>query len=189
MSGHEADRLANLVRDYEAEHAPRLAAYLDYFAGLKSLEDAIRYACHGKEGKMHVHQFRVGAATLEEARKVLQRHVPKIAGCKHFDELLGLVKDQTRQIDRFGELAVYDTSLRLGAHLGLWPAFVYLHAGTRQGCKALGISAKSGTIEMEEVPSPVRVLKPYQVEDFLCIFKDRFSEPSGKTAECLTTPY
>lgn len=188
MSGRRADRLANVVRIYKTKYGPRLAAYLDYFASLKSFEDAIRYACHGKDGKMHVHQFRVGAATLEEARKVLQRHAAKIAACKDFDELLGLVRDRTRQIDRFGELAVYDTSLRLGAHLGLWPAVVYLHAGTRQGCKALGIITTGGTVEMAEFPSPVQVLKPYDAEDFLCIFKDRFSGPSRKTAECLPTP-
>ena len=188
MSGRRADRLADFVRMYQRKYAPSLAAYLDYFASLKSLEDAIRYACHGKDGKMHVHQFRVGAATLEEARKVLQRHAAKIAACKVFDDLLGLVEDRTRQIDRFGELAVYDTSLRLGAHLGLWPTVVYLHAGTRQGCNALGIGRKGGTVEMKEFPSPLQVLKPYEAEDFLCIFKDRFSEPSGKTVECLPTP-
>lgn len=188
MSGRIADRLAALVRMYQRKYGPGLADYLDYFKSLASIEDAIRYACHGKDGKMHRHQFRVGAATLEEARKVLQRHAAKIAACKDFDELLGLVRDRTRQIDRFGELAVYDTSLRLGAHLGLWPTVVYLHAGTRQGCKALGISTKSGTVRLAEFRATVRVLKPYEVEDFLCIFKDHFSEPSGKTAECLTTP-
>ena len=185
MSGQRADRLANSVRIYQRKHAPRLAAYLDYFASIKSLEDAIRYACHGKDGKMHRHQFRVGAATLEEARMVLQRHAAKIAACKVFDDLLGLVADRTRQIDRFGELAVYDTSLRLGAHLGLLPMVVYLHAGTWKVCKALGISTKCGTVDMAEFSSPVQVLTPYEAEDFLCIFKGRLSrraeEPGTRT--------
>ncbi len=185
MTGHRADRLTNLVRDYQSDCGPRLAAYLDYFASLKSLDDAIRFACHGKDGKTHPHQFRVGAATLEQARKAMQRHAAQIAECKVFDELLSVVEVRTSEIDRFGELAVYDTSLRLGAHLGLLPKVVYLHAGTRQGCKALGVAIEGGTVEMGSLPSPVQELKPYEAEDFLCIYKDRFVGSSVKVQSCL----
>lgn len=171
--------LSTLVAIYRRKHGPRLAAYLDYFAKLESLEDAIRFACHGKEGKIHGHQHLVGKEKLEQARKAIQRHADEITACQSFDELLALVEDRTSSIDRFGVLAVYDTSLRLGAHLNLWPEFVYLHAGTKKGCKALGVATKGGTVEMEKLPRPVRALEPYQAEDFLCIFKDAFAGAGG----------
>lgn len=176
--------LSNLVAIYRRKHGPRIAAYLDYFTKLQSLEDAIRFACHGKEGRIHGHQHLVGKVKLEQARTMLQRHADEIKACKSFDELLSLVEDHTSSIDRFGVLAVYDTSLRLGAYLGRWPEVVYLHAGTKKGCKALGVATKGGRVEMENLPKPIRVLEPYQAEDFLCIFKDEVGGMGGKVKAC-----
>lgn len=176
--------LSYLVAIYRRKYGPNIAAYLNYFTELPSLDDAIRFACHGKDSKIHGHQHLVGKAKLEQARKVLQRHAGEITACKSFDELLMLVEERTRSIDRFGVLAIYDTSLRLGAHLGLWPEVVYLHAGTKNGCKALGVATKGGKVEMEKLPKPLRVLKPYQAEDFLCIFKDQFAGSDVKAKGC-----
>lgn len=176
--------LSTLVAIYRRKHGPRIATYLGYFTKLQSLEEAIRFACHGKDGKIHGHQHLVGKEKLEQARKVLQRHADEITACKSFDDLLTLVEDRTSSIDRFGVLAVYDTSLRLGAHLDLWPEVVYLHAGTKKGCKALGVATKGGTVEIEKLPKPVRALEPYQAEDFLCIFKDAFDGAGGDVKGC-----
>jgi hypothetical protein len=176
--------LSTLVAIYRRKHGPRIAAYLDYFTKLEAHDDAIRFACHGKEGRIHGHQHLVGKEKVEQARKVLQRHADEIMACKSFDDLLTLVEDRTSSIDRFGILAVYDTSLRLGAHLHLWPEVVYLHAGTKKGCKALGVETKGGTVEMERLPKPVRELEPYQAEDFMCIFKDEFAGVGGDVKGC-----
>jgi len=176
--------LSTLVAIYRRKHGPRIAAYLDYFTKLESLDDAIRYACHGKEGKIHGHQHLVGREKLEQARKVLQRYADEITGCKSFDNLLTLIEDRTSSINRFGVLAVYDTSLRLGAYHDLWPEVVYLHAGTKEGCKALGVATKGGTVEIEKLPKPVRTLEAYQAEDFLCIFKDAFAGAAEKLKGC-----
>src|SRR5262245_52843945 len=117
--------LATLVAIYRrrSDLGPKLDDYLNHFKALKSLDDAIAFACHGKDGKIHGHQHLVGKRKLEQARKVLQKHTDEIMTCKSFDELLTLVEDRTSRINRFGVLATYDTSLRLGAHLGLWPEF------------------------------------------------------------------
>lgn len=167
------------------KHGPRIATCLDYFTKLQSLEDGIRFACHGKEGKIHGHQYLVGKEKLEQAGKELQRHADEIDACKSFDDLLTLVEERTSNIYRFGILAAYDTSLRLGAHLDLWPEVVYLHAGTKKGFKALGVATKGGKVEMDKLPNPVRALEPYQAEDFLCIFKDAFEGvEGGKVKRC-----
>src|SRR5438045_1529404 len=107
-----AQPLSTLVAIYRRRHAPRIAAYLDYYQQeLDSLDDAIRYACHGKEGKIHGHQHLVGKEKLDQARKVLQKRADEIKACKSFDGLLTLIEDCTSDINRFGVLAVYDTSL------------------------------------------------------------------------------
>ena len=40
-----------------------------------------------------------------------------------------------------GELVVYDTALRIGARFGLEPEKVYVHRGTREGVRKLGLDA------------------------------------------------
>jgi hypothetical protein len=95
-----------------------------------------------------------------------------------------LIEDRTRSILRFGDLAIYDTSLRLGSHLNLWPEVVYLHAGTKKGRKALGVATEGGIVEMEMLPKPIRALEPYQAEDFLCIFKEAFAGSAEKVEAC-----
>ncbi len=94
--------LSTLVAIYRRKHGPQIAAYLDYFAKLKPLEDAIRFACHDKDGKIHGHQHLVGKAKLEQARKAIQRHSDEMTACQSFDELLTLVETRTSSINRFG---------------------------------------------------------------------------------------
>ena len=51
------------------------------------------------------------------------------------------------------------------------PEKVYLHADTRAGAKALGISGKEKSIEPNRLPAEFQELEPYEIEDVLCIFK------------------
>ncbi|MEX2140007.1 MAG: hypothetical protein WD894_12145 [Pirellulales bacterium] len=177
--------LSALVRIYQRKYGPRIAEYLSYFQKLESLDDVIRFACHGKDGLIHGHQHLVGKKKLEQARKELMRHTSEIESCDSFDELLNCVEDSTQNIYRFGTLAIYDTSLRLGAHLNLWPDVVYVHAGTKNGCRALGVKTKGGRVELDQLPKAIRVLEPYQAEDFLCIFKNQIGGMDAKVTGCL----
>src|SRR5215468_2342022 len=65
---------------------------------------------------------------------------------------------------------VYDTALRIGAKLGVFPKEVYLHAGTRVGARKLGLDASKPTVKMSFLPTHLRTLRPHEVEDVLCIF-------------------
>lgn len=67
---------------------------------------------------------------------------------------------------------VYDTALRIGAKLGLEPERVYLHAGTRVGARALGLDWRAPSILSQDLPSQLRLLPAWQVEDLLCIYKE-----------------
>ena len=70
---------------------------------------------------------------------------------------------------------MYDTALRIGAKLGVAPVRVYLHTGTREGAKRLGIETKGvSALWPSELPEALRELEPYEVEDVLCIYKDKF---------------
>jgi hypothetical protein len=97
-----------------------------------------------------------------------------IANCESFDELLILVEAATAKIRRFGELAAYDTALRIGAWLKLSPELVYLHAGTRMGAMRLGLGRGKRYIALGDLPIELGELSADQAEDLLCIFKGHF---------------
>lgn len=153
MSVKKAKPLPTLVAIYHREFGPRLLKYLDHFENLDSLDDAIHFACVGKGGNIHGHQRRVGKEILERAIQELLRHADEIKACTSFDTLLACVEKHTNKIYRFGDLAVYDTTLRIGAYRDLWPQVVYLHAGTRKGCKALGLDTSKGVVIMDDLPA------------------------------------
>ena len=110
---------------------------------------------------------------------MLAEHQPAIAACKNFDDdLFPLIDRLARDVRGIGTLAVYDTAHRLGLFLGLEPTRVHLHAGTRAGAMKLGLDVSRGWLSMGDLPIELRHLTPAEVEDVLCIYKDRFRPPS-----------
>jgi hypothetical protein len=55
-----------------------------------------------------------------------------------------------------GELYVYDTALRIGAKLGVFPEKVYLHAGARIGVRNLGRDARKTALRIASLPRPAQ---------------------------------
>jgi len=106
----------------------------------------------------------------------------EIATAKTFDHLHNTIEKLVGNISGIGELYIYDTALRIGAKLGLEPDKIYLHRGTREGAKYLGLNFEKKYLEITEVPAELRTLKPREIEDVLCIYKDQFKKPAGKAA-------
>jgi hypothetical protein len=94
-----------------------------------------------------------------------------IARVGTFEELLERIETLIGPIPGVGELMVYDTALRIGAIVGVEPDRVYLHRGTRQGARALGLATGGNVLFMDQLPPQLRRLKPREVEDLLCIYK------------------
>jgi hypothetical protein len=69
----------------------------------------------------------------------------------------------------------------VGAKLNVFPKKVYLHAGTRRGARALGLDA-GPTLNVSQLPREFRALLPHEIEDVLCIFKDRFKASAAISA-------
>jgi hypothetical protein len=79
-------------------------------------------------------------------------------------------------LHRFRKLASYDTALRIGFKLNKLPEDVYLHAGTQKGSAALKLTGHRSVLGIDQVrekyPEFSR-LKPHEIENFLCIYKDK----------------
>lgn len=123
------------------------------------------------DSKRHPHQYRLKKSTLLASTKALL--ALRLRDVRTFDDLFARVEGALSAIPGVGELMIYDTATRIGAHIGLAPTRVYLHAGTRAGLKSLGMSAGGATVELSELPRPLSRLTPAQVEDCLCLYKDK----------------
>jgi len=166
-------RLEAAVALYRRENLPKLQDLLGWYAALPTIEDAIRAASHGLDQRQrrHPHQRRLKKAALELACAALLARSSAICAAKSFHSLLEIVAEVAGTIPGLGELYAYDTALRVGARLQLFPAAVYLHAGTRYGAAALGLDAGRDKLALTELPQPFHGLSPHEAEDALCIYK------------------
>ena len=183
-----SDRLRTIAVDYQQRHRRPAAKELRHFRILRTDEEAISKAALAQlpTGKRHPHQYRIPPAALQESRRRLLDNLPDLRQAESFDHLFELIAAIIQPIRGIGELAVYDTALRVGARFGLEPSKVYLHAGTRLGAKALGFAWRNATLELTELPVELRTLTARELEDLLCIYKDEFSAPSSRrvTTSC-----
>lgn len=170
----DGDRLKSLVKRYKTNKRQKCQDEGDYYRKMPSLRIAINNAATGigANGKRHRHQWRLDEQVLKQVANCLVKREDEIAACKDFDSLMRLI--ESCRIRGFGELAIYDTALRIGARLGLSPDKVYLHRGTLIGARRLGLDVSRGYLMPEELPAPVQVLTPDEIEDFLCIYKEKF---------------
>jgi hypothetical protein len=185
MEGQDQMKENDIARTYISRIRPRANDELDWFRRQPALRAAIDKAglAVNSRGKRYSHQRRLSKEVLQQARELLLANTEQIARCKAFDQLFAMLEDLLLPVRGLGELYVYDTALRLGATLGRMPTKVYLHAGTRAGAKAIGFSGKEKALEVSQLPDWLRQLEPYEIEDVLCIFKDRLAETETSQTE------
>jgi hypothetical protein len=162
-----------MVRDYIDCYRPSARRERGYFKRLASLEKAIEKAALAidRKGKRSAHHRRRTAAQLSLGKSALIAALPDLRRCKNFDQLHNRVRKATKPIKGLGKLYTYDTAHLIGARLRLSPKRVYLHSGTRKGAKALGFSGGLSYLMPAQLPTQLQVLKPYEMEDFLCIYE------------------
>lgn len=149
-----------IAADYITNHRARARAELAYFRELPTDEDAISQAALGKDaaGGRRSHQRRLYETALKESERRLGGNLQTLQAAKSFAELLNLVDNSIRSIFGIGELAVYDITLRIGARFGFEPSQVYLHRGTRQGARALGLGARRLVLDITDLPAELHRL-------------------------------
>jgi hypothetical protein len=180
----EFDRLRTIAADYQQRHRRPAAKELRHFRILRTDEEAISKAALAQlpTGKRPPHQYRIPPAALQESERRLLGNLAGLRQAESFDHLFELIAAIIQPIRDIGELAGYNTAVRVGARFGLEPSKVYLHAGTRLGAKALGLVWRKAAIELTELPVELRTLTARELEDLLCIYKDEFGARSSRRA-------
>jgi hypothetical protein len=168
------DYLVNFQREHEEE--------MMWFRNQGSFEDAMRLATQAQDGRgrRYSHQRRIKLQAITGASRALAEVYDDLRKCSSFHELWSLIGSSLESIKGVRELYVYDCASRLGAHLGLQPERVYLHAGTREGAKNLGLLTQRGVrtrwLEPRNLPLALRTLPPSDVENLLCIYKAELAQ-------------
>jgi len=176
MAGGGAASCSQVVTWYIRDYRTCAREELAFYRGQPTLNSAIHVGALAirRDGTRHPHQWRRSLSTLEAAREQLLH--AGLRRCRTFEQLYSTVRDAIEGIPDIGALTVYDTAQRIGAFLGLEPDVVYLHCGTRDGARALGLAARGETLSPDVLPAAFRRLRPYEVEDCLCIYKRELAE-------------
>lgn len=170
--------LRAVVQDYIGRHRPRALAELQAYRDAPSLETVVRQAALTllPSGKRDPHHTRRSQAVLDEAAARLLARLDAIEAAPDFARLLEVVTKAVRALTGLGKLYCYDTALRIGAKKGVAPTRVYLHSGTSAGAQLLGFQTHGRVaIDVADLPAPLRVLAAYEIEDVLCIHKNRLA--------------
>ncbi len=167
--------IKSIISHYRKKHLLSALAELGYYRTLPDL-----YICCHKaalainhKGKRYKHQARISKTTLSNARSILLNNAKLIEEVKNFDELIALIDNLLKSVKGIGELYIYDTSIRIGSHIGYLPNKIYLHADARTGARRLGFKNRI-SIEMTEFKNEFQYLEPFEVEDILCLYKEKF---------------
>ena len=177
-SGTDAEDYVAIVRDYIRTRRESAKRELRFFEIQRSLGDTVRLAslAQGPGGKRLSHQRRIPGRVLNRVREVLESALTDLGASSNFDELHARIAALIGHIPGVGELMVYDTALRIGAKLGVEPDYVYLHAGTRTGARALGIDPKQKKVPLAALPVAFRKQRAAEAEDVLCIYKEQLRD-------------
>jgi hypothetical protein len=172
----ERASIKELVADFLTRYVGCIQGEEQMFRRMPSLDLAIHHVAMATDenDKCFDHQRRITLRARRSAEKILIKGRERLKSCKTFDQLHALFEELLGPIEGIGILYIYDAALRMGAYLHLSPKRVYLHAGTRDGAKALGLDHRRKYLDRAELPPELRALGADQVESFLCIYKDRF---------------
>ncbi|MFZ0885038.1 MAG: hypothetical protein WAN14_16675 [Candidatus Acidiferrales bacterium] len=160
------------MQDYSDNCSREDKEELGYFSGQRNLRTAIHVAAQATiDGKRHPHQRRIHGNMLKAFGHALSRKSKELHACKSFPELMNISEKVAKGFWKHSKLTVYDTTLRIGAYRGIMPDRIYLHAGVKDGAKALGFSGSPGFLMRNQLPKEFQELEPWEIEHCLCLYK------------------
>ena len=177
-----------------------LKEYLGFFKRVNTLKDVVSYACCGvfevtRNNQVflirHNHQeyFKGNNGSyrglpLEDGKSVVRlvhTRLNEIKAVETFDRLYNLIKECSEAKLQFGQLAIYDAAVRIGAYLDIKPDFVYIHTGVKAGVtvlEELGYTneqlSNRSYAPLKEFPVEMHQMTEISAENSCCTLKERF---------------
>jgi hypothetical protein len=171
-------KIQDIIDDYRVNYQKNANDELNAFRIQPTLEKAISYAALAqipKINKRFSHQYRLRNDALYQAKKALFGNQDVMKSSSSFNELYQNIETIVGDICGLGELYVYDTTIRIGAWLGLAPDEIFVHAGVRTGVRNLGLDPTRLKISRTELPKAFAAMEAHEIEDIMCIYKDEMT--------------
>lgn len=186
------DNLDAIVRDFQWRYVDRKKTdqVIAFCGEAPDLPTAVRRAVEARDanGKHHNHQSKVNI----DARRLFGRRIIRAAQAGRiplddFDDMHDWMDDHKPV--GIGPVTVYDVAVRVAAFVGIEPKSVYMHAGVRQGFKALAQALdrqgypkadwylrhlRDDKVKVNNFPRPLDSMKADDVEDILCTYREVF---------------
>lgn len=175
---------ADIIGHYLRNYMPQVSTDAAFFGEQSQTpEGAVERAFLSRRAdrRLHEHQYRIGYQPMAAAAAAMTPHAGVLVATTNFAELYGRVAEVRERVARIGDLAIYDIAQRLGWYLGIEPSVIYLHRGTREGATALVPQVRGRTMSADLLPVELRVLRPAQLEDVLCIYKAALRRIAART--------
>lgn len=149
------EKLNEIIRSFQS------CGMMREFLGTDSFELAVACRYRNTNGRISCcsHQRHIRHSALEHILEKLKAQKDNISKAGNFEELHKIVEDT--QVRYIGDLTKYDIAVRLGYLQNpkiLPQELVYIHAGTREGAKAL---YNCGLLKSE--PKGIMQLKDFKV--------------------------
>lgn len=168
-------RLESIIKAYKILKQQNPDTWILDCSNAKTIEVAIERAATARNnaGRKHDHQLRIPNSVLDSFAVEILEKKNEIKKVQSFDDLISIV-DNCR-IKGISDLTIYDTAHRIGEFIKKYPDKVYLHRGTRTGAEILLGKIKESYITISQLPQPFQTsnLTAAEIEDVLCIYKDR----------------
>jgi hypothetical protein len=179
--------LATAIKGYKKDTLPALIEIDKHFKKFKlpsQLPEVIKNAAMAvnPNGKMNNHQRRNGKEACEEGAMALAKYEVEIKSAKSFEEVFVITEQIANGIDRLGPLWSYDTALRIGFAKDVYPSEIYVQSGVKKGVRKVmnGKLPRGRSLPKHMFPAPLQQLKPYQLENFLCIYGKDYKSAKRK---------
>lgn len=120
---------------------------------------------------MNSHQRRIGYKNCEEGLLKLLPKEFEFDNATKYRDLMRITDSIAQNTNRLGALWSYDTSLRIGFYLNIYPEAVYIQSGVRDGVRKMHANLKRipRTMSASQFPR-LKELEPYEMENFLCVW-------------------
>lgn len=160
----------NIYKSISRGHLKEVKYSFENYNLTEAIEKAAKAIDPTNDNKMFSHQRRVGFKVAKSGYELLKEREEDLRRCKSFEEILVITDEVSKQIYRLGKLWSYDTALRIGFNLKIYPSDVYIQAGVVKGyVKLFNKKPKARKIPKNEFPMFAE-LEAYEVENFLCIW-------------------
>ncbi len=165
---------ADVVCHYIHHRRHVLHEELGWFSDQPNFSEALAEAVNARDqwGKRLSHQRRLLKHVLPNAFAQLSAMQAQLKRAKSFDALFERVDQALNSIPNAGDLYSYDTALRLGAFLRLFPTRVFLQTGALSGALKISSSMRQRSVPLCHFPEPFHSLAPFEVENLLCCYKN-----------------